>query len=217
MVRDASTGKPVANATLQASNVGWGMRGGQLVWDKATVSAASSGPDGVFRFDVDGGSNLRVQAPGYPEVRTSFCPRDTLVLVGGPYPQLVADRRLIFADTLGADDADRVHPPALARELGLTASGPAFGAGGSRLRIEATGGIRLVPGTGSIPSAPPLPYPRFVELDFNRDCGWLFVSDGASAVAVVEARSPSGRQDPGQPWIWSMLYAPLPREATPGG
>ncbi|HET7709779.1 MAG TPA: hypothetical protein VFK50_09645, partial [Sphingomicrobium sp.] len=194
----------------------WGRRNGQLVWDKETVSTATSGSDGAFRFDVDGGFSLRVQARGYPEVRTSFCPRDTLVLVGGPYPELAADRRLVFADALGGDDADRVKPPALARDLGLTASGPAFGENGSRLRIDARGGIVFVPGTGAIPAPPPLPYPPAVEIDFNRDCGWLFVGDGAAAVAVVDARPPSGSQDPGGPWVWSMLYIPLPGHSAPG-
>ena len=209
MVRDAATGRPVADATLQASNHGWGARDGQLVWDKEKISTTTSGTDGAFRFDVGGGVNLRVRASGYPDVETSFCPRDTLVLLGGPYPRLRADRRLIFADRLGAADGDRAHPPGLAREYGVAAAGPAF-RDGSRLRVKATGGIRFVAGTGAIPPAPRLPYAHSVELDFRRDCGWLFVSDGKAPVAVIEARPPSGRQDPGQPWVWSMLYTPLP-------
>jgi hypothetical protein len=213
-VRDAATGKPIANATLQASNYGWGRRNGQLVWDKEKVSAATSGPDGAFRFEVDGGTNLRVRASGYPEVLTSFCPSDTLVLLGGPWPRLAANRRLIFADALDPGDAERTHPPALARDLGLTASGPAPG-DATELRIEARGGIRFVPGTGAIPPPPPLPYPHAVELDFRRDCGWLFVGDGQAAVAVIEARPPGARQKPGQPWSWVMLYAPLPEKLLP--
>lgn len=215
-VRDAATGQPVANAVLQASNYGWGRRNGQLVWDQEKVSTATSGKDGSFRFTVDGGVNLRVQARGYPEVRTSFCPRDTLVLVGGPYPGLETNRRLVFADALGPGDADRVAPPTLARDLGLSATGAAVGTG-SALRIAATGGIRFVPGTGAIPPAPPLPYPRAVDLDFKRDCGWLFVADGTAAVAVIEARPPSGRQEPGGPWVWSLLYAPLRPAAERAG
>lgn len=210
-VRDAATGKPIAGATLQASNYGWGRRNGQLVWDKEKVSTATSGKDGAFRFKVDGGTNLRVRAPGYPEVRTSFCSRETLVLVGGPYPELEIDRRLVFADALGPSDADRTNPPTLARDLGLTASGD-----GSALRIEAKGGIRFVPGTGAVPPPPSLPYPDAVDLDFKRDCGWLFVADGKSAVAVIEARPPSGRQEPGGPWVWSLLYAPVPTAGVSG-
>jgi hypothetical protein len=214
-VRDAATGRPIAGATLQASNYGWGRRDGQLVWDQEKVSTTTSGKDGAFRFDVDGGTNLRVRAAGYPEIRTSFCSRDTLVLLGGPYPGLEPNRRLVFADALGPGDADRARPPALARDLGLTASGPAFG-DGSALRLEATGGIRFVPGTGAVPPPPPLPYPPTVELDFGRDCGWLFVGDGRAAVAVIEARPPGGRQEPGGPWTWTMLYAPLPAVASAG-
>ena len=208
-VRDATTGRPVANATLQASNYGWGLRDGQLVWDREKVSTTTSGRDGAFSFDVDGGSNLRIRARGYAEVRTSFCPRRTLVLVGGPYPKLATNRRLVFAAALGPGDADRAFPPTLAGDLGLSASGPGFG-DGAALRIVATGGIRFVPGTGAIPPPPPLPYPHAANLDFSSDCGWLFVSDGQAVVAVIEARPPSGRQDPGGPWIGSMLYAPLP-------
>ena len=208
-MRDASTGQPIANATLQASNVRWGMRDGQLVWDKEKIATVTTGEDGAFRFDVDGGMNLRVRAIGYPDVETSFCPRDTIVLIGGPDPQLKADRRLVFAHALDASDEDRARPPALPRDLGITAAGPAFGQG-STLRVEAQGGVKFVSGTGVIPPAPPLPYPRSVEIDFSRDCGWLFVSDGRSPVAVIEVRSPDGRQDPGGPWVWSMQYTPLP-------
>ena len=53
--------------------------------------------------------------------------------------------------------------------------------------------------------------PQSVEIDFNRDCGWLFVSDGGSPVAVIEVRPPGGRQDPRGPWVWSMLFTPLPK------
>ena len=213
-VRDAATGGPIANATLQTSNYGWGMRDGQLVWDRAKIATATSGRDGTFRFDVDGGTGLRVRAAGYPEIQTSFCPRETLVLLGGPFPGLETDRRLVFADRLGPDEADRAAPPTLAGDLGLSASGSAFG-DGSALRLEAKGGIRFVPGTGAIPPPPPLPYPHAIDVDFVRDCGWIFVSDGEAAVAVIEARPPSGRQDPGGPWIWSMLYTPLPTAPEP--
>ena len=207
VVEDASTGRPIAGATLQASNSGWGRRDGDLVWDKEKIATTTSGPDGRFRFDVDGGVNLRVTAQGYPPLLTSFCPRDTRILIGGPFPGLQAMRRLVFADALQADDEDRAHPPTLARDVGL--SGEAFDQD-SKLRIRARGGIRFVSGTGAIPPPPPLPYPKSVDLDFGRDCGWLFVSDGKSAIAVVEARTPSGRQDPGEQWRWSMLYTPLP-------
>lgn len=209
VVRDASTGEPVAGAVLQTSNSVWGFRDGQLVWDKSKISVTTSGPDGAFQFEVGGGTGLRVKASGYPPLDTSFCPHDTLVLLGGPYPGLSPNRRLVFADSLGPSDQDRVNPPALAGDLKLRAAGPAFG-DGSRLRIEAEGGVNFVPGTGAIPPAPPLPYPRSVEVDFSKDCGWLFVSDGNTVVAVLEARSPSGRRDPGQPWVWSLQFTPLP-------
>jgi hypothetical protein len=209
MVRDAATGRPIANAALATSNGSWGFSDGQLVWDRQTISTATSGKDGAFRFDVGGGTGLRVRASGYPDIETSFCSRDTLVLMGGPYPQLRADRRLDFAEALGPEDISSRNPPTLANELGVSASGPAFG-DGSTLRIEARGGVSFVPGTGAIPPAPPLPYAKAVEVDFREQCGWVFVSDGSAPIAVIEARHPSGSQYPGQDWVYSMMYTPLP-------
>ncbi|MFL6786353.1 MAG: carboxypeptidase-like regulatory domain-containing protein [Sphingomicrobium sp.] len=208
IVREANTGRPIANALLQTSNSVWGFRGGQPVWDNESIATAVSDKDGRFRFDVAGGTGLNVTAPGYPPVHTSFCPRETPVLMGGPYPQLLTDRRLIIAGELIAEDNNNVHPPALARELGVRVSGSIFDQG-SVLRVEGRG-VRFVPGTGAIPAAPPRPYPRAAEADLGRDCGWFFITDGLRPVAVIEARHPSGMQVPGGPWRWFLMYARLP-------
>ena len=208
IVRDANTGRPIANALLQTSNSVWGFRGGQPVWDNQSIATAQSGADGRFRFDVAGGTGLSVTAPGYPPVHTSFCPRETPVLMGGPYPQLLTDRRLIIAGELIAQDKDNLHPPALASELGVRVSGSIFDKG-SGLRVEGPG-VRFVPGTGAIPAAPPLPYPRSAEADLRRECGWFFITDGLRPVAVIEGRHPSGMQVPGGPWRWFLMYTRLP-------
>jgi hypothetical protein len=208
LVRDAASGRPVAGAVLQTSNPVWGFNGGHLVWDKERISTTMSDADGRFRFDVSGGTGLSVSAPGYPNVQTKFCPLDTLVLMGGPYPALAADRRLLLGDLLTDDDRNSIPPSTLARDLGIRASGSIF-ENGSVLRIEAPG-VRFVPGTGAIPAPPPLPYSSFAQADLARECGWFFVSNGTRAVAVIEAAHPAGIQAPGGPWRWFLMYAPLP-------
>ena len=206
-VRDAATGKPVAGAVVKVSTTGWGRRDGQLVWDAETVHEARTGRDGHFRFSgIDGGGRLQVQSAVGQFDHGSLCPRSQLVWVGGPNAELQTNRRLVFADALEPDDEDRTAPPALAGTLGLSGH---FADDNSRGRITGKG-VSFVRGTGAIPPAPPLPYAQAVDVDFGADCGWIFVSDGVKPVAVIEARSPSGRQNPGEEWRWSMLFAMLP-------
>jgi hypothetical protein len=214
-VRDASTGKPVAGALVKISTIGWGRRDGQLVWDAETIHEARADRHGRFHFSgIDGGGRLQVLSPAGGFDHGALCPREQLIWVGGPYAALRADRRLIFADTLEDGDRDRVHPPALAKELGVSTSDWTSD-GEPVLRLEATGGVKFVAGTGAIPPPPAMPYSPSVEIDFRKDCGWIFVSDGAKPIAVIEARAPSGSQRPGQPWRWSMMFAPLPTVPNP--
>jgi hypothetical protein len=205
-VKDAKTGQPVAGAVLQTSNPVWGFRGGQPVWDNEKISTAISGPDGRFRFDVSGGTGLNVTARSYRPVRTSFCPGETLVLMGGPEPGLVTDQRLMIADDLAPEESNSSHA-ALARDLGIKVSGSAF-SGGSVLRIDGPG-VRFVSGTGAIPAPPPLPYPASAEADVGRQCGWFFISDGRRPIAVIQAARPSAVQAPGRPWRSFLMYAPI--------
>ena len=210
-VRHAATGKPVAGAVVQISTNGWGRRDGQLVWDAETVHETRSDGRGRFRFaGIGGGGRLQVQSTAGSFDHGSLCPQSPqLVWIGGPNADLKLQHRLVFADALGSDDEDRAYPPALARDFGLSASGSALGEG-STLRISSKYGLSFVRGTGQIPASPKGALKKSIDLDFTRDCGWLFVSDEKSPVAVIEVRPPSGRQNPGGPWVWSMLFAPLP-------
>ena len=210
-VRNAATGKPVAGALVKMSTIGWGRRNGQLVWDAETIHESRADEQGRFMFDgIDGGGRLQVQSAAGNFDHGSLCPQSPLLVwVGGPNSNLKFRHRLVFADALGADDKDRAFPPALARDFGLSASGSAFGQGNT-LRISAKGGLAYVRGTGTVPATPDANYVSAIDIDLSRDCGWLFISDGKSPVAVIEVRSPGGRQSPGGPWIWSMSFAPLP-------
>lgn len=205
IVRDAATDRPLAGAVIELRNTGWGFREGQLVWDAEKISRVTTGADGRFEFDEDGGVNLRVRALRSKPVDASLCPRSPMVVrVGGPYPDLRADRRLLLGTAARSEDPRA----ATAKSLGLTASGSALG-DGFGLRMEAEGGIHFVEGTGAIPPPPPLPYGRVVDLDLRYACGWMFVSDGASAIAVIQVGGIAWEQDPGGARRWVMLYTPL--------
>ena len=211
-VRDAASERPIAQARVDLIDVGWGQRDGQLVWDAEKRASSTSGADGRFAFDESGGGSLRVAAPGGARVEARLCPRSpTIVRVGGPYPELRADRRLIFDPSgAAASAADKSNPlDTSASYLGLRGSGSAFG-DGRVLRIEADGGVRFIAGTGAIPPPPPLPYDRVIELDLGAACGWLFVYHGEKTVAVIEVAPLGWEQDPGQPRRYVMLYTPLP-------
>lgn len=211
-VRDAASEQPIAQARIDLVDVGWGQRDRQLVWDAEKRATSTSGADGRFAFDKTGGVSLRVMAPGGTRVEARLCPRSpTIVRVGGPYPDLRADRRLIFdPNGAAASAADKSQPlDTSADDLGLRGSGSAFN-DGRALRIEADGGVEFVAGTGAIPPPPPLPYHRAIELDLGADCGWLFVHSGEKPVAVIEVALLGSEQNPGQPRRYVMLYTPLP-------
>lgn len=214
IVQDAASGRAIAGAAVELGNTGWGVRDGQVVWDAENNARTTTDADGRFQFDESGGVRLRVAAPGHAEVVASLCPRSPMtVRVGGPYPELRADRRLLFGGNGQAADQSGggSTQASTGDDLGLGVSGTAF-TGGSGLRMEARGGIRLVRGTGTVPAPPPLPYDRVVDLDLNSDCGWLFVSDGAAPVAVIQVGPLGWEEDPGQPRRWVMLYTPLPAD-----
>ena len=209
VVQDAATARPVPGATIELNNNGWGFRDGQLVWDAEKISRATTDAQGRFSFVADGGVSLRISAPHRADIRTSLCPRSPMIVrIGGPYPDLRADKRL-FLDP-GPPTGDSGGPQsASAEDLGLSA--PATTPDEFGLRIGAKGGIRYVEGTGTIPAPPPPPYDNVVNLDLKSACGWLFVSDGASPIAVIQVGGMAWEQEPGGPRRRVMLYTPLPR------
>ena len=211
-VRDAASERPIAQARVDLVSFGWGQRDGQLVWDAEKRATSISGADGRFAFDKTGGVSLRVMVPGSARVETRLCSKSpNIVRVGGSYPNLRADRRLIFdPNGAAASAADKSQPlDTSADDLGLRGSGSAFN-DGRVLRIEADGGVKFVAGTGAIPPPPPLPYNRAIELDLSADCGWLFIHSGEKAVAVIEVALLGSEYNPGQPPRYVMSYTPLP-------
>lgn len=217
VVKDAATGRTIADAEVELFNSGWGFRDGQLVWDAEKISRTTTDAQGRFQFGRSGGVGLRVTAPGFAQlVAASLCSRSPMtVYIGGPYPELRVDWRLIFGrDGRGAVDMKTGYKrETTTDELGLRLSGTAF-TDGYALRVQSTGGVRLVRGTGAIPVPPPLPYDRVVDLDLAADCGWLFVSDGTSPIAVIGVAPLGWEQNPGQPRYWVMRYTPLTVEGA---
>ena len=211
-IRDAASERPISRARVDLIDVGWGQRGGHLVWDAEQRATSMSDERGRFVFSQAGGGRLRVVTAGGVRAEARICSRSpTIVRVGGPYPELRADRRLLFTP-MGTRSRSANRPQPMngsADDLGLRGSGSAFN-DGATLRIEAAGGVRFVAGTGAIPRAPPPPYERVIELDLDSDCGWLFVRLGEKTVAVIEVAPLSWEQDPGQPKRYVLLYTPLP-------
>jgi len=204
VVLDAATDQPLAGATVELSDVGWGNRDGQIVWDAEKLSRATTDGEGRFAFDRDGGVRLRVRAPHAMSVETSLCARSPmLVRVGGPFPGLRADRRLLLG--AGANSPNDTA----AAEIGL--SGSPVSSGESRIRFQAKGGLRFVEGTGSIPRPPSLPYPQTADIDLGSGCGWLFVGNGSAPIAVIQIGGFGWEQDPGGPRRLVLLYVPLPK------
>jgi hypothetical protein len=208
IVQDAGTGRPVAGVLVELSRNAWGFRDDQLVWDAEKISRSTSDAQGRFAFATDGGTSLRIRAPHYPDLRTSLCPRSPMVVrIGGPYPDLRADKHL-FLDP-GPSTGGGGAQSANAEDLGLSVSDGTSNE--SKLELEATGGIRFVAGTGAIPAPPPLPYEHGVTLNPGSACGWLFVSDGASPIAVIQVGGMAWEQEPGGPRRRVLLFTPLPR------
>lgn len=209
VVQDSGTGRPVPGATVELSRSGWGFPDGQLVWDAEKISHATTDAQGRFSFAAAGGVRLRVSAPRKASVRTSLCPRSPMIVrIDGPYPDMRADKRLFLDPGPPAGDGSGAQP-ASAEDLGLSA--PATSPDEFELRIDAKGGIRFIEGTGTIPAPPPLPYEHAVNLDLGSACGWLFVSDGASPIAVIQVGGMAWEQGPGGPRRRVMFYTPLPK------
>lgn len=134
-----------------------------------------------------------------------------IIRVGGPYADIRVNQRLIFQQmSSAAANADH-HSSYLAivRDVAIQASGGAF-ADEDDLRIKTDGGVRFVPGTGTIPRAPPPPYDPSVKLDLSSNCGWLFVSNGSAPIAVIRVEHIAWEQNPSRARQWVMLYSPLP-------
>jgi hypothetical protein len=218
VVKDATTGRTIAGAEVELFNSGWGFRDGQLVWDAEKMSRTTTNAQGRFEFDRSSGIGFRVTAPGYAKVDGGPCPSSSTIYVGGPYPGLRVDWRLLFGrDGRGsARMKTGFRHEATADELGLRLSGTAF-TDGYALRVESKGGVRLVRGSGAIPVPPPLPYDHMVDVDVAADCGWLFVSDGTSPIAVIAVAPLGWEQEPGQSRRWVMLYTPLPARGYEAG
>ena len=65
-VVDHASGRPVAGAVVTMTGQGWGVRDGQLVWDKDFASYAVSDAGGRFRARVRGGGvRVAAEADGY--------------------------------------------------------------------------------------------------------------------------------------------------------
>lgn len=209
-----ATGEPVAGAVVELRSHGWGSRNGQFVWDAEKVHTATTDEDGRFSLDASGGSRIIVTtAEGVHGPATPCSRSPMLVRIGGPLAAIRADQVLMF----GGSEADRSEIGGTpASTIGLTVSGPAL-SDGDELTFAASGGVMFVEGTGAIPAPPPLPYPSTTEVNVKADCGWLFVADGRSAIAVIDLRPPGTAQQPGGERVHTMLFTPLPVEGSEEG
>ena len=214
-VRDATTNRPIANAVVEVTNSGWGVRDGGLVWDKDYSRGSQTGEDGKFRVTgVDGGHRLAVRAPGFPAVQTSLCSRSPMtVYVGGPFDG--GDFGKLLSLGAGADKRR---------------SGWRFSGGGQKvaeadaeltvLRTPSAGdavtsfrapfGMAFRAGTGNPPQAPRSGYDTDQTLDLLNDCGWLFVRTRDAGEVPVRIGS-FGLDEPPEGGQWLMLtYAAPP-------
>ena len=197
-VVDANTGRPVANATVDIFNSGWGFRDGSLVWDKEYRTRATTDAAGRFHLDVDGGSNLTVIADGYAKVVTSACRSPMLVRIGGPYPDYLATSQIWMGIEAGkkrvgwsfAGRGSRV--PETGADLRLV--GPPPDMGDRTIALEAPLGMALVPGAGNPPSPPASGYVTRLKLD-TITCGWLFVRSRNGGTFALQPASGTG-EDP---------------------
>lgn len=69
---DYRSDEPIAGATVMASQRGWGISDGQLVWDRTYTTSTRTGADGRFQLRLPapgllawGGGTLTVEATGY--------------------------------------------------------------------------------------------------------------------------------------------------------
>ena len=191
-VRDAISERPVANARVEVTTVGWGRREGDLVWDKSFTHAASTDARGRFKLDISAGGNLRVSASGYRMVESPVCSRSPMtVRVGGPFDGADLGRQLRTG--IGPDGAQvgwRFGGPGQSvrlAEADLAAERmPTAAIGTARLRAPL--GMVFVPGTGNPPAPPANGYVQTLDVDLL-DCGWLFVRAPSSGLAAVRIGS----------------------------
>jgi hypothetical protein len=179
-VRDATSGRPIANAEVVVTTNGWGARDGGLVWDKEYQYRAQSGPDGKFRVaGVDDGHRLTVNAAGYALVQTSLCSRSPMTIwVGGPFDGADLGKNLSLG--AGADGArlgwrfsggGQKMPESDAELVALRPPGD----GNAVTSLRAPFGMAFRAGTGNPPQPPQSGYTTERTLDLLSDCGWLFV------------------------------------------
>ena len=190
-VRDAASGRPIADARVEVTTVGWGIRDGDLVWDKSFVHAANTDERGRFEIDrISGGVNLGVSARGYRPIDTSLCSRSpNLIRVGGPFDG--ADLGKQFRSGAGPDGAPlgcRFGPnPGLVDVAAANLSALRLSTSrSSKAWFRAPSGMTFVRGTGNPPSPPASGYVESLEVDLF-DCGWLLVrtpDDGMVAVKI---------------------------------
>lgn len=193
-VRDATSDRPVAQAVVEVTTSGWGVRDGGLVWDKDHSYRAETGGDGKFRVEgVDGGHRLAVRAPGYPAVQTSLCSRFPMtVYVGGPFDGGNFGKLLSIGTTeTGARVGWRfsgkgAQVPEADAELIALRPGSADNA---TMPLRAPLGMAFRPGTGNPPQAPLSGYQTERTLDLLRDCGWLFVRTRDAGTVPVKIGS----------------------------
>jgi len=210
-VIDAGTGRPVANATVDIFNNGWGFRDGSLVWDKEYRSSATTDAAGRFHLDVDGGSNLTVVVEGYPKVVTSACPSPMLVRIGGPYPDYLATSQIWMGLESGgkrvgwsfAGRGSRVpEADADLRLVGLIRA-----MGDRTLALQAPAGMAFVPGTGNPAPPPATGYATRLKLD-SSSCGWLFVRSRGGGTFAVQPAGGTGEDPDGSRYVLLTYRTP---------
>jgi len=216
-VRDATSDRPIANAEVEVTTSGWGVRDGGLVWDKDYSYLAATSEDGKFRVKgVDGGHRLAVRAPGYPVVQTSLCSRFPMtVYVGGPYDGGDFGKLLsVGVNAAGARVGWRfggngAQVPEADAELIALAPGSMDQA---MMPLRAPFGMAFRSGTGNPPQEPRSGYQTDRTLDLL-DCGWLFVRTRDAGTVPVRIGS-FGLDEPiggGRYLMLTYAAAPPPR------
>lgn len=64
-IYDCTTGKPIEDARVSISGVGWGFRNNSLVWDKVYSESGTSNSQGNYEIDHTLGTELAVQKDEY--------------------------------------------------------------------------------------------------------------------------------------------------------
>lgn len=214
-VRDATTDRPIADAAVEVTTSGWGIRDGGLVWDKDNQHRAQSGPDGTFRIKgADGGHRLAVRAPGYPALQTSLCSRSPMtVYVGGPFDGGDLGKQLSIGITAAGarvgwrfgGKGERV-PEADAELIALRPGS----SDNVMMPLRAPFGMAFRPGTGNPPQAPASGYATERTLDLLGNCGWLFVRTRDAGTVPVRIGSFGLDEPPGEGRYLMLSYA-VPR------